>query len=94
MILINLIYKELLNLHDLKSWVYYSLNITISLIPLLFALFYPKIGSILSYTASVSGFFMIYVIPVTAYMKMRRLEITHPLLAAALQQNEVKIMIP
>jgi len=85
MILINLIYKELLNLRDVKPWVYSTLNISISLIPLLFALFYPKIGSILSYAASVSGFFMIYLIPVLAYMRMRRLEITHPLLAAALQ---------
>jgi len=52
-----------------------GLNIFISLVPLLFALFYPMIGKVLSYAASASGFFMIYLIPVITYLKMRRIEI-------------------
>ena len=51
------------------------INITISLIPLIFALFYPNIGTVLSYAASISGFFMIYVVPVMAYMKLKKIEI-------------------
>jgi len=89
MILVNLFWKDIPTVHELSKTRFYSLNIGISLIPLIFALFYPKIGAILSYAASISGFFMIYVIPVMAYMKMKKLEITHPLLADALQQNEV-----
>ena len=94
MILINLFFRDSPTLQELSPKVFYSLNIGISTIPLIFALFYPKIGSILSYTASISGFFMIYVIPVTAYLKMKRLEITHPLLVAALQENEVHMYLP
>jgi hypothetical protein len=60
----------------------------------MFALFYPKIGTILGYAASISGFFMIYVIPVITYMKMKKIEILHPELAAAIQQNEVQVVIP
>ena len=52
--------------------------------PLFFCLFYPKIGSIIGVAASISGFFMIYVVPVITYLKMQRLEIENPLLAAAL----------
>jgi hypothetical protein len=70
------------------------LNISISLIPLIFALFYPKVGAVLSYSASISGFFMIYVIPVITYLKMKKIEIDYPLLAVAIQENEVDLMIP
>jgi hypothetical protein len=70
------------------------INVCISIVPLASALFYPKVGSILGYTASISGFFMIYVIPVFAYLKMKKLEITNPLLAAALQENEIEVFIP
>lgn len=48
---------------------------SISGIPLLAALFYPKVGSILGYSASLSGFFMIYVVPVLTYLKMKKIEI-------------------
>ena len=70
------------------------INITISLIPLIFALFYPNIGTVLSYAASISGFFMIYVVPVMAYMKLNKIEIQHPLLADALKANEVDVVVP
>ena len=70
------------------------LNIGISLVPLFFALFYPKIGTIIGIAASISAFFMVYLVPVLAYFKMKRLEIEHPLLANALQENEVKIVVP
>ena len=37
---------------------------------------------------------MIYVVPVITYLKMQRLEIENPLLAAALQENEVSLLVP
>jgi len=39
-------------------------------LPLLFAIVYPQIGKILSYVGSVAGLFIIYIIPVVAYLKM------------------------
>lgn len=60
------------------------LNLGISTVPLLLSIFYPKIGAIIGSAASVSGFFMIYLVPVITYMKMRKIEILYPYLAAAL----------
>lgn len=48
----------------------------------------------LSIAGAISGFLMIYVVPVFTYLKMRKLEIDHPLLAAAIQENEVQFYIP
>ena len=76
----NLIWKTT----DIPDFKFRVLNIGISTVPLIFALFYPKIGSILGYAASISGFLMIYIVPVVTYMKMRLVEIQNPLLAAAL----------
>jgi hypothetical protein len=81
----NMIWKTT-NISDKK---FKMVNICISLIPLFFACFYPQIGSIIGIAASISGFVMIYLVPVFAYFKMKKLEIEHPLLAAALQENEV-----
>lgn len=86
----NLIWKKT----DIPDFQFRILNICISVIPLLAALFYPNVGHILGYAASVSGFFMIYVMPVFCYLKMKKLEITNPLLAAALQENEIEILMP
>jgi hypothetical protein len=86
----NLIWKTT----DIPEYKFRILNCCISLVPLCFAIFYPKIGSILGYAASVSGFLMIYVVPVVTYMKMRLVEIQNPLLAAALQENEVSVYVP
>ena len=44
------------------------INFVISFLPLLFAVFYPNIGTILSYAGAISGFFIIYVLPVFAYL--------------------------
>jgi|TARA_B110000285_G_scaffold214995_1_gene260916 hypothetical protein len=72
-------------LDDLSPTTYYLLNIGISVVPLSMAIFYPKIGTILGYAGAASGFFMIYLIPVITYMKMRKIEILYPELASAIQ---------
>lgn len=44
---------------------------TIQLIfPLLFAIFYPNVGSILSWSGSIAGLFIIYILPVVIHLKM------------------------
>ena len=83
-LLLNLLFKGCNSLDDLSTIKFRMLNLGISVVPLFFALFYPKIGTILGYAAAASGFFMIYVVPVVTYLKMRKLEIMHPELAAAL----------
>ena len=71
------------------------MNALISVPPLLFAIFIPnKIGTVIALLGSISGFLMIYVVPVFAYLKMKKLQIEHPLLAAAIAENEVKFYIP
>ena len=45
------------------------INFMISFLPLMFAVFYPNIGTILSYAGAISGFFIIYVLPVFAYLR-------------------------
>lgn len=89
-ILMNLIYKTT----DVKEHQFRMINVGISTVSLLLGVFYPKPGSILGYAGAVSGFLMIYLIPVMTYLKMKKVEIENPLLAAAIQENEVRLMIP
>lgn len=82
-LLMNLIWKHA-DFERIGEFRFRLLNLGISVVPLIFALFYPKVGSILGYAAGASGFLMIYVVPVVTYMKMKKVEIMNPLLAAAL----------
>lgn len=64
------------------------LNLSITFVPLMFALFYPNIGTVLSYISALSGFLIIYIYPVLVYLKHMRTQIENPLLAEAIQNNE------
>jgi len=61
------------------------------LIPLVFALFYPDIGTILSYAGAVSGLLIIYILPVMVHVKRMKLAIENPLSEAAIAENEFKV---
>ena len=76
---------------DVNNTTSFLINFGISFFPLLFALFYPNVGIILSYAGAVSGFAIIYILPVTTYMKWRRTQIQNPLLAEALKMNEYNV---
>jgi len=65
----------------------FSINFMICFIPLLFALFYPKIGTVLAYISSLSGFLIIYCYPIFIHLKHKRTQITNPLLAEAIVKN-------
>lgn len=69
-----------------------ALTVTLSVIPLLCALFYPNVGTLLSYVGALSGFVIIYCLPVIVYLKQKRLEVTNPLLAEAIAKNEFKVV--
>jgi hypothetical protein len=47
----------------------FVLNVSLVLIPLAFALFYPDISSVLAYSGAVAGFLIIYVFPVLVHLK-------------------------
>lgn len=70
------------------------LNITIVTIPLLFTLFYPKIGTILGYVGAFTGFAIMYVLPVMVHLKRMKTRITNPLLAEAIDMNAFHMSMP
>jgi sodium-coupled neutral amino acid transporter 9 len=65
------------------------ITLLISFIPLLFALFYPSIGTILGYVGALAGFGIIYVFPVLVHLKYMKTKIQNPLLAEAIKMNEI-----
>jgi len=60
-------------------------------IPLVFAIIYPNVGSILSWTGSIAGLVIIYILPVIIYLKMLKTKLKNPLFAKALDENFVKL---
>lgn len=66
------------------------INIGINLFPLICALYIPHIGTLLGVVGTISGYLVIYVLPVFVYLKHMRTQITNPLLAEALVMNEFK----
>ena len=64
-------------------------NLLITFIPLLFALFYPNIGTVLGYVGALAGFAIIYVFPVLVHLKYMKTKIQNPLLAEAIKMNEI-----
>ena len=66
------------------------INVGINLFPLICALYIPKIGQLLSVVGTISGYLIIYVVPVLVYLKHKRTQIMNPLLAEALVLNEYK----
>jgi hypothetical protein len=71
----------------------FVLNVSLVLIPLAFALFYPDISSVLAYSGAVAGFLIIYVFPVLVHLKQYRTKILHPMLAEALATNDFDLQI-
>ena len=88
-ILLNLFYRN----RQTTPLIDVSMNLSLTLIPLLFALFYPNVGTILAYVSAVSGLLIIYVFPVMVHLKQMRSRIMHPLLAEALETNEYKVIV-
>lgn len=68
-----------------------SLTLIFAVVPLLFALFYPNIGTLLSYVGAISGFILIYVLPVMVHLKQMRMRIQNPILAEAVAMNRFKV---
>lgn len=69
----------------------FTLNILFTAIPLMFALFYTNISTILAYVGAFTGFALIYVFPVMVHLKRMKLKIENPLLAEAIDRNEYEL---
>ena len=57
----------------------FVLSVTIQIVPLLFTLFYPKVGTIMAYVGAISGFTDIFVLPVLLHLKVLRTKINESL---------------
>lgn len=66
------------------------ITLGINVFPFICALYIPKIGTLLASVSAVSGYLVIYTLPVFVYLKHMRTKITNPLLAEALVLNEYK----
>jgi len=64
-----------------------ALNVGIITIPLLFTLFYPNIGTILGYMGALTGYLIMYILPVMVHLKRMKTRIDNPLLAEAIDMN-------
>jgi len=64
-----------------------ALNVVIITIPLLFTLFYPNIGTILGYVGAITGYLIMYILPVMVHLKRMKTRIENPLLAEAIDMN-------
>ena len=94
--LINLILRtSLLNAFlpeiELTKKLLLLINASLTLIPLMFAMFFKGIGSVLACTGSLSGLVIIYVLPVAVHLKKRYTQITNPLLAEAMARHDSAI---
>lgn len=63
-------------------------NVGILILPFSLAIFYPNVGKLAGYLGSVTALAVIYVLPIITYLKARKLEVKHPVLAEALKQNK------
>ena len=67
------------------------INVLINVFPLCCAFWIPHIGTLLGVFATLSGYLIIYIMPVFTHLKYMRTKITNPLLAEALVLNQYKL---
>ncbi len=73
---------------EMTDKIFYGVNISILVVPMLITIFYPKIGSILGSIGAIAGLFIVYVLPVITHLKKFRTELEHPELAKAIQEDQ------
>ena len=82
---INLLFFRNQQVSSIKSLI---MNASCTITALLFALFYPNVGTVLSYFGAVSGLLIIYCLPVFVHLKYKKTLLLNPLLAEAIQKNK------
>lgn len=69
---------------------FHSISTLQLLLPLLFALVYPNVGTILALVGSIAGFFIIYLLPPMVHLNRLKIKIENPLLSEALDMKKIK----
>jgi len=87
--LLNLFYEN----KEVRKRDLVILNMIVSLFPLMFAMFWPAIGSIIAFSGAFAGFLIIYLLPVLVFLKKKYIRITNPLLAEAIDQNKFRVIV-
>lgn len=70
----------------------YGLNLALLIPGLLLSVFYPEIGKLAGYLASISGFLCIYAMPSIVYLKQKHIEANNPKLGKILAENRFKVL--
>jgi sodium-coupled neutral amino acid transporter 9 len=70
-VLLKLIFGE----KPQKRWIELCIGWSVILVCLMFSLFYPNIGSVLSYVGAICGCVIIYILPVLVYLAQSKEEI-------------------
>ena len=87
--LLNLFYER----KEMRKRDLVILNLVVTLIPLVFAILEPTIGSIIAYSGACAGFIIIYCLPVMVFLKKKYLQITNPILAEAIELNQFRVVL-
>lgn len=68
----------------------FAITLGINVFPFCCAIWIPHIGTLLAGVSTLSGYLIIYILPVFVHLKHMRTKITNPLLAEAIVLNEFK----
>jgi len=74
----------------MSSRVGFMFNLVLLLVATVIGATFPKIGSILGYVGGFVGLGLIYIIPISVYLKRYKLSLTDPQLVQALDENRIK----
>lgn len=66
--LILIIWRK--EVEEVSVVIFRGIGIIALFVPFLFAVFYPQVGSILSWTGSIAGLLIIYILPVVIHLKI------------------------
>lgn len=67
--------------------IFYAFNFIIGIPALLLSIWFPNVGSMLSYAGSIAGLLTIYLLPVALHLKRSYIEITNPVLLKMLERG-------
>ncbi len=63
------------------------LNVSILILPLILAIFVPKIGPLAAVLGSIGGFLCIYGLPVFTFLSQTYTQVKHPAIMEVLRKN-------
>ncbi|CAI2365038.1 unnamed protein product [Moneuplotes crassus] len=75
---------------ELSNDIYLAFNATLLIVATIIGATFPKVGSILGYVGGFIGLGLIYIIPISLFLKRYKLQIEDPNLVEALDNNTVR----